>query len=545
VNDEDMTGGETYNDDFWGGTPDWTDAPQRPRRAKRSGDVTGAIKGLWSSAMSAGADATREHRVLDATAAMPADDLAVGPQMFDDLDDFADFHGDFLAVDRAERITQSREESHDAIDPTGDPTGDPVGDSTRDPSGQVPVIDVFDEDVLAAVAPVSMSERATRRRGTGGLDPLLVRVGAVAIATTLLVPLAIGLSSGGESNDTISSATAAATATAAAPTDDTTSTNDTTPLAAGSVTTDATSTPVGLDPESLPPAVPVDTDASEASTPDSSNESSDSSTDFSTDLVAASATSESDSSGGTTSGSEATETETAGSEAVRSDSTEADGVDQAATAGDGAERVSGCAVDYTVVAGDFWLRLADAADVALAELLEANDASVDTPLYPGSEICLPAGATTPAPPAATSQPAATAPPATAAPTTVPTRSERATPEPSANAPTTTERTTAPDSTPNTDATPDEVEQIIRDVWPDELEEKALQIAFRESRFVPTAKNYCCYGLFQMYWEVHKSWLADIGVTDDQQLFDPTTNARAAYALYQRSGGWGPWSQTDY
>jgi hypothetical protein len=86
-----------------------------------------------------------------------------------------------------------------------------------------------------------------------------------------------------------------------------------------------------------------------------------------------------------------------------------------------------------------------------------------------------------------------------------------------------------------------VKQIIRDVWPDELEERAIKIAHRESRFVPTAKNYCCYGLFQIYWTVHRSWLDDIGITHDQQLYDPATNARAAYALYQRAGGWAPWN----
>jgi hypothetical protein len=78
------------------------------------------------------------------------------------------------------------------------------------------------------------------------------------------------------------------------------------------------------------------------------------------------------------------------------------------------------------------------------------------------------------------------------------------------------------------------------VWPDELEERALQIVDRESNFVPTAKNYCCYGLFQIYYEVHRSWLADIGITSATQLFDPATNARAAYVLYQRAGGFGPW-----
>ena len=87
----------------------------------------------------------------------------------------------------------------------------------------------------------------------------------------------------------------------------------------------------------------------------------------------------------------------------------------------------------------------------------------------------------------------------------------------------------------------EVEQIIREVWPDDLEEEALRIARRESNLVPTAKNYCCYGLFQLYYSVHKSWLSQMGVTSSAQLFDPRINATAALQLYYRSGGFGPWT----
>ncbi len=85
-----------------------------------------------------------------------------------------------------------------------------------------------------------------------------------------------------------------------------------------------------------------------------------------------------------------------------------------------------------------------------------------------------------------------------------------------------------------------VEEIIRAVWPDELEEKALDIAWRESNHRPDVRNYCCIGLFQIYWEVHQGWLSDMGVTTLDHLYDAETNARAAYALYQRAGGWGPW-----
>jgi soluble lytic murein transglycosylase-like protein len=85
-----------------------------------------------------------------------------------------------------------------------------------------------------------------------------------------------------------------------------------------------------------------------------------------------------------------------------------------------------------------------------------------------------------------------------------------------------------------------VQAIIRAVWPDELEGRAIEIAQRESNFIPTARNSCCLGVFQVYWSVHKSWLAGIGITSAEQLYDPTLNARAALALYERAGGWGPW-----
>jgi hypothetical protein len=78
------------------------------------------------------------------------------------------------------------------------------------------------------------------------------------------------------------------------------------------------------------------------------------------------------------------------------------------------------------------------------------------------------------------------------------------------------------------------------VWPDDLEDRALEIVRRESNFQANVNNYCCYGLFQIYWNVHKGWLAEMGVTSADQLFDAETNARAALTLYQRSGGWGPW-----
>lgn len=204
-----------------------------------------------------------------------------------------------------------------------------------------------------------------------------------------------------------------------------------------------------------------------------------------------------------------------------------------------------CANVYEPVAGDYWLRIAEASGASLGDLLAKNNATADTPLYPGSEICLPADATVPTPPSEapttaspTTDPTTTAAPTTAAPTTAPPTTEPATTAPTTEAP----QSTAP-STPAPSG--GEVEQIIRDVWPDALEEQALRIAGRESNYRPdvTSNTGCCVGVFQMNWEAHRSWLANIGVTSRDQLFDARTNIEAAYALYQRNGGWGPWALT--
>jgi Putative peptidoglycan binding domain len=102
------------------------------------------------------------------------------------------------------------------------------------------------------------------------------------------------------------------------------------------------------------------------------------------------------------------------------------------------------------------------------------------------------------------------------------------------------RVSPPASTGRLVPVDENVEQIIRDVWPDELEDHALAIATRESRLVPTARNACCWGLFQLHWRAHRSWLVGMGITDPAQLLDARTNATAALALYQQAG-WSPWS----
>lgn len=473
-----MTGDDIGHDDtgsgdeFWGSTPDWSTSTGRPRRdrAVGRGDVTGAIKGWWNVAMSGGVEGTREHRIVDETAPAPLPNhQALDSTIFDDLDD------------EIPLSPSGRVEVFEAADP-----------HRFEPTTEVPVIAADVEppapgDESEAITPLPMLERddsepASRR----AIDPLLARVGAVAVVTTLLVPLMIGLTSGDDGADSVASA----------PLPSATSVDTQASAPEGAPTNET----VALDPDLLPPAVPVD--SSRPDDPSTSAEVGASSTSFTTDVAVERAADEA------TGPSVASDASTVTATAVP--------VETPASAEEDAERIN-CARDYEVRVGDYWLRLADGAGVPLDEILEANGATTNTPLYPGVTICLPAGASTPPPPP---------PPTTAAPTTA--------------APTTSTTSTTTTTVAPTPAGPEEVRQIIRDVWPDDLEERALEIAYRESRFDPTAKNFCCYGIFQIYWNVHRGWLGDMGITNDQQLFDPATNARAAYALYQRAGGWGPW-----
>ena len=124
------------------------------------------------------------------------------------------------------------------------------------------------------------------------------------------------------------------------------------------------------------------------------------------------------------------------------------------------------------------------------------------------------------------------PTATPAPQPAPTPSPRPTPP-------ATHATPAPPIA-NQGWSPTQVESLIRATWPADQVDKALYVARRESHLDPRAFNgWCCYGLFQIYFEVNRSLLAGYGVTSAQQLLDPVVNVRAAFGMWQRLG-WGPW-----
>ena len=165
----------------------------------------------------------------------------------------------------------------------------------------------------------------------------------------------------------------------------------------------------------------------------------------------------------------------------------------------GAYSTDGCAKTYKVVRNDSWSRIADKAKVRMAELLSVNKATTRSMLLIGDVICLPktskvgqaTGGLKLAPPA--------------------------------------DRWTAK-----------EAAAIIREVWPDRIEDRAVAIARRESKLNAASYSSCCVGLFQLNWQAHKPWLARMGITSAQQLLDARVNAEAALELYRRNSGFGPW-----
>ena len=184
-----------------------------------------------------------------------------------------------------------------------------------------------------------------------------------------------------------------------------------------------------------------------------------------------------------------------------------------------------CGLDYVVQSGDSWYGIAERAGVKAGPLATINGKTISSPLRVGQTICLPEGARRPT---------------TTTTTTRPPQSSGS----SGSSSSSNDMRQIPYD-PTRTYTRAEVEQIVRDVWPDELENDALFVVQRESRFNPTARSYCCLGLFQINWRSHRSWLANYGVTDPTQLLDPEVNARMGLVTWQRSGSWRPWCTSSW
>ena len=166
----------------------------------------------------------------------------------------------------------------------------------------------------------------------------------------------------------------------------------------------------------------------------------------------------------------------------------------------GAKVATGCAKTYSVVRNDSWNRIASKVHVTMSLLLKVNKAGTKSLLLIGDVICLPKSATT-------------------------------------KDPSTTLKLKAPAKR----YTVKQSTAIIREIWPDKLENRAIAIAKRESKLNAASYNGCCVGLFQIHWLAHRSWLKNIGVTSAHQLLDARVNATAGYAIYRRSNGWGAWN----
>ena len=268
-------------------------------------------------------------------------------------------------------------------------------------------------------------------RPRGGVDPLLARFGGLAVVLTLLVPVVMSFTSDSDGGDALRSADAPSVLSAPTPANP------------------APGAPVAVDTAAPLTAAPIAEPQPDADTATSAP------------AAAPSAA-----------------PEAPVTEPVEPPATTAVASPQSEPLTD-----ARCGSDYEIVAGDFWIRIADGAGVAIADLFAVNDATSDTPLFPGRTICLPVGASTPTPPTSPppTTPATTSAPSTASPsrssgTTTTATTPRTTP-----APTTT--VAPPALPPASNATADEVQAIIRAVWPDDLEERALEIARRESKYL--------------------------------------------------------------
>ena len=168
------------------------------------------------------------------------------------------------------------------------------------------------------------------------------------------------------------------------------------------------------------------------------------------------------------------------------------------TAG-GTPAATHCSKTYTAVANDSWWRIAGKTKVTLKQLLAANDAKTSTKIMIGDVLCLPKSAVT---------------------------KEQA-----------KGLRLGPPAKRHTKAAS---EKVIREIFPDHLEDRAVAIAKRESKLDAASWNWCCVGLFQINWWSHRSWLKAEGITAPEQLLNARTNTEVAWMVYKRAGGWGPW-----
>ena len=139
--------------------------------------------------------------------------------------------------------------------------------------------------------------------------------------------------------------------------------------------------------------------------------------------------------------------------------------------------------------------------------------------------------------------ASTAKPAVTAPKPVATTAK---PAPKSTAPAAKPPPTTAKPAPTTTAKPnrlystEEVKSLIRQMWPADSVDKALDVAWKESNYLAGADNgWCCLGVFQINYPSHQRRLAARGLGRDG-LFDARVNIEIALEIF-REQGWSPWT----
>lgn len=365
-----------------------------------------------------------------------------------------------------------------------EPLGEPVqraGDRGRHQTRDVEPWDgePWDDEPEYDV-PLSPVQPLVERLGLGAVDPLLVRAGMIGVVLLLLVPLMLSLRPD-RSDDSLRGEVVEVPA------------------------------PAGAQPAAPVSTAPVPSTGNTSATPD----------DAAVTAAADATTVEAATASVATNGPTEPTTDPSAVTTVAATASSSSDLDAAAVDVAAERVVPECPQTYTAAAGDSWYRIADEAGVTPGELLAENNATTSSVILPGDDICLPAGAAMPTPPT-------TVAPVTTTPATTPT-----TDPPSTTVPATTVAPTA-----NLSRT--EVQELIRQTWPAEEVDTALAIARRESNFIATADNgWCCVGVFQLYWTVHRGWLDDFGIFQRSDLYDARKNIAAAYHMWQTQG-WGPW-----
>ena len=212
-----------------------------------------------------------------------------------------------------------------------------------------------------------------------------------------------------------------------------------------------------------------------------------------------------------------------------------------------------CAGTYTVIANDYWNRFpkssgASVRGVARRQQRHARHAAVRRrrALHPGGRH----GAGPPPP--ADHRAAGDRPPP---PTTSATAADARTRDDRRTGPTRRHRrrrprhhrrpsTATPAPAPADPAIAASVEALIREIWPDDLEERALDDRLAREQLRPDVHNGAATACSQIYFDMGTSCLADDGHHVRRSSCSTPARTSPPRTRCTSAAGWGPWAQTD-